>query len=141
MDKFQELSALLEEQLSVQKQLLKMEQQKTDVLVKGTVAQLDELVNAQQPYLMKASNLEKKRQAWQESMGMDGMTLRQILETYPEAAGLQQIYENLNDVLADLKQASALNQRILHTKLEVLNGVLTKAGLTDPPPVTYSNNK
>lgn len=141
MHKFQELSALLDEQLAIHQTILKMEQQKTDVLVKGTVAQLDELVNAQQPYLMNASNLEKKRQAWQQSMGLGDMTLRQLIETYPEAAFLQQTYEEMSSLLSELKKVCALNQRILHTKLDVLNGVLSKAGLTKPPSVTYTNKK
>ena len=49
------LTKLLEEQLKIYTKLLELESSKTDVLLKGELEALDNIVTQQQPYIMSFS--------------------------------------------------------------------------------------
>ena len=56
------LTKLLEEQLKIYTKLLELESSKTDVLLKGELEALDNIVTQQQPYIMSSANCEKRRE-------------------------------------------------------------------------------
>ncbi|HBT64991.1 MAG TPA: hypothetical protein DEB10_10075 [Ruminococcaceae bacterium] len=137
---FEKISVLLDEQHRIHSKLLELENQKTGILLKGDITALDELVTMQQPYIMSSANNEKKREKLQREMGLDGLSLRQIIDDYPEARSLEKCFLELSAILKSLKKACAKNREILNAKVDVINCILSKAGALGDN-VTYSNLK
>ena len=133
------LSGLLDEQLKICKKLLELENQKTEILLKGDFKALDDIVTRQQPYIMSSANCEKRREKLLDEMGASGLTLRQIIESNPQAKPLKSAFSQLNDVAAQLKKACEKNKAILDSKLKVINYILSTTGASDDGMITYSN--
>ena len=136
---FEELSVILDKQLKIHEELLKLEKEKTKILQKGDIKALDELLNKQQPLIMNSSNLEKNRIKLQEKMGID-LTLKQIIEKFSEAKILNSSFVKMKKVIAQLKKVSVLNNKILNSRIEMLNSVLGSVGVTQQN-VIYSDKK
>lgn len=140
LNKFKEISGLMDEQLKIHNKILELETQKTGVLVKGDIDALNYIVNMQQPYIMSSSNFEKRREKLQKEMGLSGLSLNQIISEYPEAKFLEKNFSEMSKVLIELKKACARNRKILNSRLDVVNYVLSKTGASNEM-VTYSNTK
>jgi hypothetical protein len=141
MKNFDALDTILNKQMEVHKKLFELETLKTQILLKGTTEQLDDLLNLEQSCIMNSSNLEKRRQNLQSQMGMSELTLKQIIVNNPEAKFLEQNSNLLTDLLNKLKKVSNINNKILNSRLEMLNFVLTNTGVTNEQVRTYSNIK
>lgn len=138
MNRFEKLAQVLNKQVAVQKQLLDLEKKKTDVLLKHDVAQLDNLINEQQPLILSSSNLEKQREVILKEMNLQGKTLRQIIAENPDAELLNNSLTQLGDLVSELKIVSAKNNRILQSRLDFIGMILNKAGVATDQTLTYS---
>jgi flagellar biosynthesis/type III secretory pathway chaperone len=139
--KIKELSDLLNEQLNIYSKLLELESEKTGILLKGDVEALDNIVTRQQPYIMNSANFEKQREELHNDMGLSGLTLRQIIDNYPEAKSLENVFSELNSVVTKLRKTCDKNKTILNSKLNVVKYILSKSGASDDGMITYSNIK
>lgn len=133
------LTKLLEEQLKIYTKLLELESSKTDVLLKGELEALDNIVTEQQPYIMSSANCEKRREKLLDEAGLGGYTLRQIIDEFPEAKPLESVFNQLSDVVIKLRKATDKNKTIINTKLRVVNYILSKSGASEDRMITYSN--
>ena len=103
MNRFQKISDLLDEQLKIHNKLLEIETKKTEILTKGDIKALDELVTTQQPYIMRANNIEKQREKLQNEMGLGDLSLREVIERHRSGYSNRN-YSELSDVLSNLKK-------------------------------------
>lgn len=134
------LCLLLNKQITIQQQLLDLENQKTQILLNGTVEDLDRLVNLEQPYMMGSANIEKQRELLQRKMGYECVTLRQIVqENKSTDLHLEDKFNTLSDIILRLKKAIRMNQKILNSRLEVVDFVLVTIGYQKSELVTYKN--
>ncbi|OJU14288.1 MAG: hypothetical protein BGN88_08865 [Clostridiales bacterium 43-6] len=133
------LADILDKQLELHSRLYELEEQKTAVLINGNTKELDSLLNQQQPLLMGVKNFEQQRETLQNTMGIQGLTITQLIKEYEEAGCLQANYEAMTEKLTALKRVSATNKRILDQRLSLLDFILTSAGVKNGESVTYSN--
>lgn len=142
MEQLNKFMELLEKQISVQKSLLKLENKKTDVLVEGNAAELDDIIKQEQPLIMQSSNVEKQRMELQKIMGIEHDSLRQIAERYKgENEELYEKYTDLSELVKLLKKTCEKNKRLLNSRLSVINHLLSDAGMVTQENVTYRNNR
>lgn len=139
MEGLKRLSDLLDRQLEIQNKLLELENEKTTVLLKGDIEQLDNIVNLEQPLIMNSNNFERQRECLQSKMDLEDVTLREIISKHPNFNNnlLETQYTQLKNIIAEIKKINSTNQKILNSRLSVINFVLTKTGLMEDVPVTY----
>jgi len=133
------LALLLLRQAGVQKSLLALEERKTRVLLKGTTEELNEVLNAQQPFLMQSSNLERQRANLQERLGLKKPEMRRIL-ALPETDGEKRLngaFALLKEAVSRLKKAVDLNGRILEARVDTRNNLARIFGIGNDV-LTYS---
>lgn len=138
MNRFDKLAEILNKQLDVQKQLLTLENKKTDVLLNGSVEDLDNLLNEQQPLILSTTNLEKQRTTVQKEMKLEGKTLRQIISENSDAQGLNENFSEMSALLTELKRTSIKNNKILQSRLEFIGILLNQAGVPTDQSLTYT---
>jgi len=139
MEGLKRLSYLLDRQLEIQNKLLELENEKTTVLLKGDIEQLDNIVNLEQPLIMNSNNFERQRECLQSKIDLEDVTLREIISKHPSFNNnlLETQYTQLKNIIAEIKKINSTNQKILNSRLSVINFVLTKTGLMEDVPVTY----
>ena len=138
MQNVKSLACLLDRQVEIHKNIMLLECKKTAVLVEGDVEQLDSFVNTALPLMMSSRNLEKQREELQAEIGLKGFTLRQIIDKLPGSGELLESRLNdLRDIAFQIKKVNRTNQRILNSRLSVLDFVLSKSGISSGEPVTY----
>lgn len=133
------LIEVLKDQCKTQYELLEIEQQKTDILLKGDVEKLNELMNTEQALIMNSNNLEKQRETVCRAMGIENFSLREYAEEHDadNLAGLKTILINLTDVMFSLKKTGAINTKLLNSRLQTVQYMcgkindLTGAGINE----------
>lgn len=118
----EKLGKLLDQIVGTQESLLRLETEKTEILLHGGVAELDAMMAKEQPLIMSASALEKRRIELLSDMGAEGETLRAFAERFDEdgAYGLKERYNRLSELLAQLKKVNAYNQVILKARIQTI---------------------
>ena len=125
------MSCILKNQYKTQYELLKTEQKKTDILIKGNVEELNSIMNTEQALLMNAGNLEKQRETLCEFLEIKQFSLREFAEQYDpdNAIGLKTVLNELTEVMLNLKKVGVLNNKLLTTRSQTIQYVLSS--LTD----------
>jgi len=143
MSDFSGLSKLLKKQLSIQRELFALEQDKTDVLVRGNLKDLDEILKKEQPLLMQSVGVEQKRKAWQRERGLAAQPLKETIKTCDaeEKEGLQEIYGELSRVLLSLQKVNGKNKLILSEKLRMIDEALSLSGQGKRPRLYQKDGK
>jgi len=137
----QELSQLLLKQLDLHTKLLDLEKDKKDVLVQGDMSGLDVVLKKEQALIFGSSALEKQRTELASTMGMDGLTLSQIIKEYDGQNKylLQDRLTGLSRVIEQLKKINGVNSQILKSRLEVTEECLSLLGLKQKA-LTYNQD-
>jgi len=127
----QKLALLLNKQLDVQIKFLELEKNKTKVLVEGDINKLDDILRQEQPLILTSASLEKQREELLAETGNLDLTLRQIVEKYDSGNKylLRNQFEDLADILQQLKKTNSMNTKILHSRLSVIGQCLSLLGL------------
>jgi len=122
MEEFKTISLLLSHQMKIYNELLGLENAKTRILLEGKAQELDTILNEEQSLIMKSENLENERRALQDEKGFGEMSLRQIIDRYPESreAGLDRQFCELGRLIAKLKKANGLNKRLVEARLATM---------------------
>ncbi|HHX73006.1 MAG TPA: flagellar protein FlgN [Clostridiales bacterium] len=110
-------------------ELLSLEQEKTELLVKGDAEGLTPLLNRQQAILLECHNLETKRQALCSAMGHE--TLLELAEhSLQNKLIFMPLYEKLKAVMDQLQDVAERNRKLVETRLSTLRHLQEKAGLS-----------
>jgi len=125
------LTGIIRNQDAVQKKLIKLEKEKTQILLKGTPDDLDSVLNSEQALLMQSESFERQRTALQKSMGTAGWRLKEILEhcSQEEKYSLEPVYLQLKQSLHLLRKANELNRRVIAARLESKEQMLKLMGI------------
>ena len=130
MENLQILSSILSQQVEIYTQLLSFENEKTRILLKKESLELDIILNQEQPLLMRSSNLEHDRLVLQKRMGIEQLTLMQIINDY-DADNKYELfnrYNELRSLIGKTEKANSLNTRLINIRLKMVRNLL---GITD----------
>ncbi|MDI3534662.1 MAG: hypothetical protein PWQ82_1027 [Thermosediminibacterales bacterium] len=143
------LFGLLEEELSLYKDLLAISQKKTDVIVKRDIKRLENMTRFEQELILLIGKKEDKRF---ETL----MKLGEILDIDPNKATISQLLEHvepqhkdrwmklqkdIDEVLSSLKNINNTNNRLINKALEYINkNINILAGVYAESP-TYNKDK
>lgn len=127
MNDLQILSSILFQQVEVYTQLLKLENEKTNLLLNRETAGLDMVLNIEQSLTMKSSNLEHDRITLQKKMGIEKLTLLQIIEKYDSdnAYDLNSRYIALTRLIKNTETANNLNTRLIMSRLKAMRNMFS----------------
>jgi hypothetical protein len=138
---------ILKDQCKTQYDLFDAEQKKTDILVKGDVEKLNELMITEQALLMSSNNLEKQREAVCSKMGIEHFSLRELAKEYDSdnSKGLHTILKDLTEVMFNLKKTGALNAKLLNARLQTVQYMCSKitdlsGSVIDESSLTYKKS-
>ncbi|WP_422446901.1 flagellar protein FlgN [Thermoanaerobacterium sp. DL9XJH110] len=133
------IMSLLRDELNAYKELLKLAERKTDVLVKGDVKVLDEITKIEQEMIAKLGRMEAERydlvKQLAEAMHKDPseITATFVKDVLPpqETENFTKIYQEFKDVLKKIDEKNRVNERLIKKALEYINfsiDLLTGAG-------------
>lgn len=123
-------------------QLLSMAESKTDVVVKGDIAKLQELVGKEQKFIGELGKLKDVREQILDQISRttgvksEDLTLSKLAELLPkeQSERLIRIRDNLQETIDKLKAKNDLNQQLIRNALEYVDFSLNL--LTQPAPQT-----
>jgi flagellar biosynthesis/type III secretory pathway chaperone len=124
---FEALVSLLDMQMNVNRQLLKLAEEQRQSIIKNEVDKLDSLVRRQSAQLRQLNALEKKRLAavvcLQTALNLPDQpcSLSELLPYAPpkERQNLEKLLEEFADLLHKLKEANNTNKLLLQTNIEL----------------------
>ena len=111
--------------------LTAVEKEKFDAAVKNNILVLEDCISKEQALLLRSRGLEQKRLNAQKSMNMDGLSLKQMIDSSSEEdkKRLTPLYHEINknlteykDVYSNAKNAIEVNLHRINTHLESLTG-------------------
>ncbi len=135
------LIKILNKEISIYEGVLKLANEKTDVIVKGKVSELEGITRLEQSSILKLSKLEEEREALVEQMAAEfkvepsELTLKSLMKQLPkeQSKELESCYEALPKIFNDLRDANVLNSKLIRSSLDYIDfsiNVLTNSGST-----------
>lgn len=124
---FNDFTKALTGQVSVVKNLIRLEREMTAAASHDDPKKLDVLVKEAQPDLYNFRSLEKKRLQLAEKLGWKGLRSSQILAqvSEEEKSVLSPLFEDLKEALEILKESQVSAERIMHIRLNDVNAAIS----------------
>ncbi|HHU70180.1 MAG TPA: flagellar protein FlgN [Thermoanaerobacterales bacterium] len=132
MLKLRELAEVLKEELAIYREILAVSEKKTDVLIKGDIKQLDEIVKTEERLILSIGRQEDLRYKilldLEKEAGIDAgsATLSEIIEKLGagEDYGFSKIQQETIEVLTKLEKVNDHNSILLKKSLNSLNSTI-----------------
>lgn len=120
----------LKEGTQLYSNLLDLEYEKYDAVIKADIKTLDDIVAKEQAYYMKMRGNEQKREKLLEKMGLGGKTLREIIDMSQseEKAMLNDAYNELNELLKEVKKINGMCRTLIEVRLRRVDNALNELG-------------
>ena len=124
---FNDFTKTLTGQVSVVKNLIRLERELTAAASHDDPKKLDVLVKEAQPDLYNFRSLEKKRLQLAEKLGWKDLRSSQILAqvSEEEKSVLSPLFEDLKEALEILKESQVSAERIMHIRLNDVNAAIS----------------
>ena len=124
----EKLFGVLKQQISIYESILNLSKKKTDVIVAGKVAELENFVKMEQAIVMRVGKLEQQREeiATQlaQSLGINhsSFTIMQIAGRLDKQQQdkLKEYQQKLSNILESLKEVNNLNSKLIQKSLEYI---------------------
>jgi len=125
-----ELVLFLERYLAFYKSFLQMETNKYEDITHNNLSKLDQHVKDEQAYMLKSKGLEIERDKLVVQAGVPKATFRELIPLSDETVRehLQEIYDDLSNVLLDLKEINVRCNYVTKLKLHSVEVNLKKLG-------------
>jgi len=141
-----QLIQLLEKHLELHTELLYLTNKKTEVLKKGDIESLAEIMKEEQKYIIAINKVEQERIRAATAVdgnldnSKDSRTLAEYIDSTkgPEQEILEELRDKLSVVLSELKHANALNEQLIQQSLYFVNLTLDMI-LPQPQDMNYTN--
>lgn len=136
MDKLYEL---LNEYKDIYLDLLELEYEKYDAVIQNNINILDEAVSKEQAHYLKIRGIEQKREKLVCSLGIDGLTFKEIISTIEDDNAKEKflkLYNELTDIITDLKKMSDLLKTVIDVRKIKIKNALDDLGVKEN---TYNN--
>jgi len=118
---------ILKKQLEIYKEILKISEDKTDIIVKDKVEELKPMVEREETLVEGYIKLEKERlgiiKGFAESKGITKMLrINDLCEYFPDDADeMQRLKNEILEVTKKIKVKNAVNQELVQNSLDFLN--------------------
>lgn len=127
--KVNELIGLLAEQARIYDDILKISKDKTDIIIKGKVSELESIVNLEQSLVIRMGKLETKREnivngiAKELDIEPEVLSLSEMVKYMDseQAEKLEDFRNSLTNTLDELKGTNELNSKLIENSLEYIN--------------------
>ena len=130
---FNKLSLLITDQLNLQNELLILEEIKKQVLISGDIEKLEDILKKEQTFLLKGETDKNKYQNLLKDLGLYGLSLQQIVTEYDpqNIYQLKSKFDSLEIVVSKLKKINNINNKIVKSRLTVIEQCLSYIGLKE----------
>ena len=133
---------VLKQEAAIYEELLAMSKDKTDVIVKGKIQELEQMVKSEQEYILKLSGFESQREALVDRLSdikdtkAEELTISAITQMFAgkEAEELLNVQQKLMETIKSLSETNELNEKLIQSSLEYINftiSLMTTAGDDD----------
>ncbi len=118
---------ILKKQLELYKEILKISEDKTDIIVKDKVDELKPMVDREETLVQEYIGLEKQRigiiKAFAESKGITKLLrIDDLCEYFPaDADEMQKLKQEILEVTKNIKVKNAVNEELVKNSLDYLN--------------------
>lgn len=121
---------LLKESTQLYGNLLELEYEKYDAVIKADIKLLDSIVAKEQVYYMKMRGAEQKREQLIEKMGYDNKTMREIIELSDEEQKtmLNDAYDEFNKVITEVKKINGMCKTLIEVRLRRVDKAMSLLG-------------
>lgn len=138
MNSLIELQGLLFSMKDSLDKLLIVEKEKTAILEKGSVEELNNLMNTEQALIMESSTAEKQRVNLCNNVNVQSIS--ELIEKFPETMPtLNPLYLDMVEIINSIKKVSVLNMKLIDTRLNITKFMTTQLGI-DSENTTYRKN-
>ncbi|HHY13596.1 MAG TPA: flagellar protein FlgN [Thermoanaerobacterales bacterium] len=132
MHKLRELAEVLKQELAIYKEILAIAEKKTDVLIKGDIRQLDEIVKKEEKLILNIGKQEDMRYEilmdLEKTSGIDASsyTLSEVIQSLKitHDYGLSDIQKETIEILTKLEKVNDQNSNLLRKSIESLNSTV-----------------
>jgi flagellar biosynthesis/type III secretory pathway chaperone len=116
-----ELARCIRVECEVLNELSKIAENKTDIIIKGDVTLLDNMLNYEQPLLMQLENIEQTRQNILKQAKMANLTISEIaIKTDDAGKDLFLGYlSSFKSISTKLKRSNDLNNKLVRSRLDL----------------------
>jgi len=125
---FQSLVKIMDGDIDLYSQLLKLESEKTTALLESDIEKLGNFINEEQVITKKIANSEVRRQEFLKSAGLPGRTLSEVIavadKTYAEKLNGQ--FVKLSSIVNNLKEVNDYNIRIVKSRISFIDDLTDK---------------
>lgn len=120
---------VLNEELKIYNELLSLSRNKTDIIIKGKVTELDTMVKREQELIVELGGLESQREAavdkiaQQLNINPSEITMSELVNRLEpvQAQELRKYQLNLTGILGELKELNDTNSKLIKNSLEFIN--------------------
>jgi flagellar biosynthesis/type III secretory pathway chaperone len=126
-----DLIQILEEETLCYRNLLELSKEKTDILVAGDTAALQDLTKKEQMVVSKTTRLEKNREQVIDDIALvlnenkNTLTISKLLERLKdsgeESKKLKKVQSEIQNVIEDLKRSNEQNRVLLNQSMEMID--------------------
>lgn len=124
-----ELIDILGRETGIYEELLKISKDKTELIVKGKVDELDEITKLEQNYIADIGKLEYLREktvkALTETLGVNhsDITISELIKhlNKDNAKELEECKKNLIDIIEEIKSVNELNSKLIQNSIDYIN--------------------
>jgi len=123
------LIEIIGKEAEIYETLLRLSREKTDVVVKGKVTELENITKVEQSMILQLARLEESREniveKLSEELGMDAesITVTQLEKVLPkdQSKELAEYQEKMTGIFRDLKNSNELNARLIKNSLDYID--------------------
>ncbi len=121
-----EMADILDKELHVQKKLLEVSNELTDVVIDGEIEELDDILKVQQTMIMTLGKLEEDRIEVAGRLGDEELKITDLIDKAEGelAVRLQKLFEDFTHVIDEQKRVNDINRKLLKTNLEYIEFTL-----------------
>jgi len=149
MKQLNELYVLLQDSAETYESFIKTEYEKYDAVARDDIKKLDEIIEIEQVFYLKAKGLEQKREKLIQSMGFKGKTLKEIIEKINELETdgndenhkLKNVYDRLFKALNDFKKINLECKTLIGVRMHRIENAMSKLGEKENIYSNLENNK
>jgi len=139
---------ILEQENRIYSDILNISKNKTDIIVKGKVSDLENIVKLEQSYVIRIDKLENERQETVEKLAREleldeeDINISGIIKKLDQenAQRLNACRESIMNTLEELKSLNELNSKLIKNSLEYIDFSINLLASADSPVNNYSNS-
>jgi flagellar biosynthesis/type III secretory pathway chaperone len=143
VNKMEELLNILQKELNIYEQLLKISKSKTDIIKEGRTSELDTFVKQEEIFIADIIEFEKKRLNLVKNickglgLNRETISISELSQHVAQKEELLEFKEKITKTLKDLKKSNDLNSKLVKNSLEYINFAVNLATGASESSLTY----